>query len=354
LSRKLLYTISGVRRLLRVDDDGNELVIFTGTFSSQAANQLTFVPVISDLEGEGSPLNEVKGGYQRPGKGSRMKQFAKYLGENALAIVPPVLLSTRDRWEFESKSKEFGIIKVYGPAAIVDGQHRLGGYILRAEKLDDFREIDFVAYAGLAYAVEAQAFVTINGKAQKVPKGVERLISNRWSTKISMLLTESGTSPLYERIYIVGSKDLEFGFFNLSSFDKQVERTFSHGSFLGLHDDEDIGTLYAIIERYWQLIAKHFSDEWEDIDRKKQEFKLLELTGVIAWSYAASEILGRNFDSSKNKMNWAKVESLIEGIASCGYVDWSKDGAFAGRTGEYGGRRIYKELQKAIIVIQED
>ena len=129
--------IEGIRRYTRVDHDGNELVYYTGLMPSNIAKQITFVPVMKDLAGQKSPLNEIGNGYQRPGSGSRMRQFSKYLSATPLAIVPPVLLSTRNKWTFiESEDADFGDLEISGPAAIIDGQHRMGGFIHLFESED--------------------------------------------------------------------------------------------------------------------------------------------------------------------------------------------------------------------------
>ena len=106
MSKGSKAVIEGVRRHIREDDAGNELVYYTGTISSEIAKAITFVPVMKNLVGRKSPLVEIGNGYQRPGSGPRMKTFSKYLHIHPLAIVPPVLLSTRDRWIFEESEDE--------------------------------------------------------------------------------------------------------------------------------------------------------------------------------------------------------------------------------------------------------
>jgi hypothetical protein len=59
---------------------------------------------------------------------------------------------------------------------------------------------------------------------------------------------------------------------------------------------------------------------------------LLELTGFIAWSRIAYEILGRSYLEGIG-MAWDNVTNLVR---VCGEVDWRKDGQYAGRTGLAG------------------
>jgi DNA sulfur modification protein DndB len=346
--------IEGVRRYYREDEDGNELVYYTGLMPSDIAKQITFVPVMKDLAGQKSPLNEIGNGYQRPGSGSRMRQFSKYLSAAPLAIVPPVLLSTRNRWTFiESEDADFGDLEISGPAAIIDGQHRMGGFIHLYESEDVVREIDFVAYENLSVDEEAQVFNTINGNAKGVPKGVGRIIEGSWSTKVVLMLKEDPGSPFYEKIFIASKREIDGALFNLASFDKEVKRTFGHGSFSGLVADENIEIMYEIMQKYWDLISEYFPVEWEDIYEKPrdQQYKLLELTGIIAFSLAAGDILGPNFDPNTLTMDWEQVRAIIEALAASGYLDLRKVGEFSAATGLVGGPRIHRKIQRALASI---
>jgi DNA sulfur modification protein DndB len=353
-ARKTLTVITDVKRFVREDELGNELVYYSGVISSDEAKDITFVPVMKELHGNKSPLNEVQGGYQRPGLGTRMRAFGRYLEATELAIVPPVLLSTRGRWRFVEEDGDFGHIEVQGQAAIIDGQHRLGGFIYLFEANEEVRAIDFVAYDGLDADEEARVFNTINGNAKGVPKGVGAVIDGEWSTQVALRLKEDSGSPFQDKIFIAAKREIPGALFNLSSMQEQIRRTFSHGSFASLTNDEDVDAMYSIAERYWETIAEAFSEEWEDINRKPkdQEFKLLELTGIIAWSLAAGDILGPNFDSNSKSMDWEAVEELITQLADSGLIDWTKSGEFANATGAVGGPKIHRKIQQALAQIR--
>lgn len=349
MTRGRAIRIENVQRFQREDEDNNVLVYYTGLLTSDIAKDITYVPVMKNLVGNKSPLVETGNGYQRPGSGSRMRTFANYLEKNQLAIVPPVLLSTRDKWTFiEGDFEDFGDIEVGGPAAIIDGQHRLGGFISLFESKNIVMSIDFIAYEGLNAKQEAAVFNTINGNAKGVPKGVGKVIEGSWSTKLALRLKEEAGSPFYEKIFIASKSEIEGSLFNLSSFDKEINRTFSHGSFSILVEEEDLDLMYEIMQNYWDLIAEYFPVEWEDIYEKPrdQQYKLLELTGIIAWSGAAGDILGPQFDSGTRMMDWEKVREIISEIASSGDLDLRKDGEFENATGAIGGPKIHRKIQQ--------
>ena len=61
--------------------------------------------------------------------------FKKYLKEYSNRLIPPVILSARGKWEFQAldESNEIGSLKINGKAAIIDGQHRIGGIVSHNE-----------------------------------------------------------------------------------------------------------------------------------------------------------------------------------------------------------------------------
>ena len=102
------------------------------------------------------------------------------------------------------------------------------------------------------------------------------------------------------------------------------------------------------MSRFWTIIADQLDEEWSDIDKLKPEtgrrshfeYKLLELTGLIAWAYTGAQIFSRSY-SEQTGMNWDNVIRLVEIVSG---IDWRKDGEFAGRTGEAGGKIMADEM----------
>ena len=90
------------------------------------------------------------------------------------------------------------------------------------------------------------------------------------------------------------------------------------------------------------------------MDRSPQLFKLLETTGLIAWSLSGSDILGPAFDPITKTMNWDMVRAKIAAVAVEGMLDWRKDGEFQGLTGEVGGAKIHKKIQAILAAAAAD
>lgn len=266
--------------------------------------------------------------------------------------MPPVLLSGREQWKFIPQSQgahDIGSVEVYDAAAIIDGQHRIGGYVRLFELRGDARPIDFILIPELDLEEEIREFVTINNTQKGVPKALTSFLGISTGDKasdeaeIAWGLNQRDDSPFKDKI--TRQKLQQQHLFALHSVAKNVGRTFNHGAFEETFPDNKLD----IIIQYWRTIADFHPAEWEDIEKEKRtefEYKLLELTGFIAWSLVGPQILGASFDAETQSMNWDKVESLFEKVR--GRIDWAKDGQYLGRTGEVGGEAIRREIERCI------
>lgn len=326
---------------------------YYGHLSSDKLKDLTFVPVI-EASTKTFLNEETEGGYQRPASHSRMRAFKKFLEANPDSVVPPILLSGRGHWEFSpsGSSGDFGDLVVRAPAAIVDGQHRAGGYVLLfegdgREEGGDARNVDFILINEKDLDREMKEFTVVNSTQRGVPKPLTEYLSGSEEASIAWELNTREDSPFKERI--TRTKLSKSQLFALHSVAKEIRDLFSHGSLEDLTTDEKIDALIS----YWVIIADERPVEWSDIEalddptrkgRGDFEFKMLELTGFIAWSRIGKQILSRAY-SSQAGMNWDRVRKLVR---LCGNVDWRKNGEFEGLTGAVGGPRIVKVMESLL------
>ena len=128
----------------------------------------------------------------------------------------------------------------------------------------------------------------------------------------------------------------------------RFKRLFSLDGF-DLDPHLDVNEKIEFMSHFWRIIAKQLQNEWLDIEklddpetkgRRDFEYKLLELTGLIAWSYTGARIFSRSYNEETG-MDWDQVSYLV-GEAS--RIDWHKDGEYAGRTGEAGGKIMATEM----------
>lgn len=317
-------------------------IYYIGKLTSDIAKDVTFAPVVEDSE---TYLTQILDrGYQRPGRKPRMNQFKKYLKEFNNRLIPPVILSARGKWIFESSEDgPVGKIEIEGRAAIVDGQHRLGGIVSHFQDTNEPISFDFICFDNLSYDEEVEEFLTINGKQVGVSKALQTYLGGDPNKDLAWELNEHDDSPFYKRISrtTVGPNHL----FALHSITKNVARTFAHGSLSEL----DHATKKDVLLRYWNCIKSTNQTAWADFykERKRDHtHKLLELTGNIAWSLVAPEILLRGFSPVDESFDWEEIDNVVSFVSQD--MDWEKQGEFFGLTGEVGGRRIANHLQSAL------
>ena len=337
--------ITGVGEITGVIEktQGEQKYLF-GTIGSDKIKNVTFVPVIEPSRK--TYLNEItEEGYQRPGSVFRMRKFAEFLRENPNSVVPPVLLSGRGHWKWRPREQAqySGQLIIQGKAAVIDGQHRLGGFVSLYEESEDIRDISFILLLNLTIEEEMQEFVVVNNSQKGVPKPLTAYLEDEPEAQVGWALNEDSDSPFKGRITRTNLQPTQL--FALHSVAKQVKRLFSIGSVKDLDVDQKI----EFMSRFWIIIADQLPDEWSDIEkldnpetrgRRDFEYKLLELTGLIAWAHTGAHIFARSY-SEGTGMNWDNVSRLVEEASG---IDWRKSGEYEGRTGEAGGKIMADEM----------
>jgi DGQHR domain-containing protein len=348
----VITVIENVSRRVRTAIDGSTQEYFVGQLSSSVAFEATFVPVIGEeanrIRRPRIYLQETNDGYQRAGSYRRMESFARYMAENELRFTPAVVLSGRNHWKFDEESQS---ITVTGPAAIIDGQHRLGGFIAAYQNDGFDRLVDFVVM-NVSNAEEEQLFLDINSNAKSVPTGIVSVLGRTTGSLVAEELNTNPDSIFRGRFYI--SQKSPGTLFNIASVAKEVGTTFGHGVFEDIRDNVDL--MFEIMSSYWEIIASAFPSEWEDIDKRTndKQYKLLELTGLMAFSQAASQILVPAYDAEKMTVDFDLVEEIVNYIAQAEdqkgkrELDLSKTGMFEGRTGFGGAGPINGRIQQIV------
>ncbi len=320
-----------------------------GTISSDKVKDVTFVPVIE--RSRKTYLNEiVENGYQRPGSDSRMRKFSRFLKENPNSVVPPVLLSGRGNWKFKSEGHEqdSGKLIIQGKAVIVDGQHRLGGFVHLYEQEGDIRDVSFILLPNLNHTQEKEEFVVVNNTQQGVPRALAAFLDgDDDDAKVGWSLNLLPDSPFKGRI--TRTRMQRGHLFALHSVARQIKRMFSLDG-IELDPYLNVNQKIGIVSQFWEIIANQLPTEWSDIEkldnpdtrgRRDFEYKLLELTGLIAWAYTGARIFARSYKENDNDMNWDQVSYLVETVSG---IDWRKNGEYENQAGEVGGKSIAKEM----------
>ena len=155
---------------------------------------------MSDLVSDGfynvetlDPIDGNDKGYQRLLNTSRAKKLADYVvkGQNSKdAFLPTsVFLATDKELQFDGSTNTLSIdSSITGPFSVVDGQHRLEGLKMAAEK--DSRVLDFEVPVNIAVNLPKIAqmchFLIVNTTQKSVDKSVEQRIIARLSDALDI------------------------------------------------------------------------------------------------------------------------------------------------------------------------
>lgn len=339
--------IAEIENIFKIGEGGQER--YFGQIKTDLLKQVTQVFYFEyEPKNYCHQVEEIDGvkGYQRRARPSRQKAFGSYLEEHGQNFVcPPVYLNARGKWEFvpDAPNSNTGKIIIHEPANIIDGQHRAGGFIYAYEELNNIQNAEFVAFKELSLEYERRVFNTINTTQKGVPPSLSVGIeTEKWQNRITKMLAENSTSPFVGLISLSGEMKPDHKF-QAAQVAKNVVRTFSDDVFksVELSDDER----FDFITEAWSLIREKFPTEWEsEIPKKEMQYKLFELTGLIAWSVVFQRRLGIYFNTTTKHIDFNGLSLAIDKVVN--EIDWAKTGDFEGLTGEVGGQRIATEIMK--------
>lgn len=339
-------TVATIPNCIR--DKRGSLTLYKGSFPSDIATKIAQVHVFEvSRSNYVHEIVELHGneGYQRPATKSRQNDFAEYLRNKTVdqTFSPPIVLNARGLWSFRPRVKtgEFGTLHIGGIANIIDGQHRLGGFISHFQRTGDTRPVDFVAYDNLDSDQEKWVFHTINTNQKGVAGALSVIIDDgKWYNRVARDIAEKSSSPFIDRISKAGSAGPKY-LWKLDAVAKNVRRMFLDGTFEQTPEE----SRFDMFVKYWGKIRDTHTEAWMDFERPKRQWrhKLLELTGLIAYCRLFRDTFKKYYNAPTDTVDWSAIEKDLDELA--GRLDLRKEGTFQGRTGEYGGNEILQKMQ---------
>tara|TARA_X000000950_G_scaffold266160_1_gene341332 strand:- start:1158 stop:2309 length:1152 start_codon:yes stop_codon:yes gene_type:complete len=326
-------------------------------------------------------LEEIDKGYQRTATVSRQRKIAEFLSENPDSIIPPVLLSDRGLWKFNGNG-QVGELEISDKAAVVDGQHRLGGMRFLNDLDDNSNNnlmIPFVCVANLEKKEEEMQFLTINNEQKGLQKQHTAVLRiDQWHNACAMSLNENG--PFRERIQTGGPKEkwqLDWKLNSVASMINQVFKTKSGDDdpWGFSSDDERKDNIPNLLIKYWEIVVDVFDEEYSDIDKipspygeeyggegntKTFEYKLLEFTGFLVFMRILKLYATTFWNRSEHLLNEDVIYKYLNIIkterdsssSTEGYdvpiIDLRKIGKYQYNTGLAGAPVIVKDVQNLV------
>jgi len=352
-----------------------DLLLFTSSFPVRDLIQNDFYS-IERLD----PSDQGVSGYQRLLQTSRARRLADYIVrglESKDAFLPTsVFLATDKAIEFDSVKNTISFdLNSVGPFSVVDGQHRLEGLRLAAEK--DERVLDFEIPVNIASEMpllhQMCHFLIVNTTQKSVDKSIEQNIYSRltqyqntedtpnlpqWIKKI----VDRGDVDKALRITQFLNQEPESAWENkvqMANEPRKKTTTIKQGSFVAainkyflvpsnpLLASADLETQKKILLNYWKAIANLLDEEKDTVLFKTNGLALFSRFSIPFFVKiqgttnkftinAMQELLQTCFDN---------IEGQYEGI---GFADWWNKGGTASSMNMAAIGNIVSEMSRAL------
>jgi DGQHR domain-containing protein len=317
-------------------------------------------------------------GYQRLLNVARAKKLADYIvqGQDSHdAFLPTsVFLATAQSIEFNEHDHtiEFDT-SVIGPFSVVDGQHRLEGLKMAAQK--DTRVLDFEVPVNIGINLPAIAqmchFLIVNTTQKSVDKSVEQRIIGRltealdvddlpslpkWilrtvergevdkAIKYADYLNETPESPWFQKIRMANS-DSDKGAINQKSFVKAIVKyVLTANNPISIYKEFDKEK--RIFLNYWTAIKNTLDDGDSET--------LYKYGGVELFCKFSIPFFTKPQDRGDFKVSTMEtlLKSCLENVdgeyAGVGHPDWWKTGGQAGRLNAGALNIVCQEMTSAL------
>ena len=341
---------------------------------------------VSDLLADGfysvdklDPEDETDSGYQRVLNKARAKKLADYIvaGQDSKdAFLPTsVFLATDQSIDFNSADNTIQIdTGKVTPFSVVDGQHRIEGLRMAAEK--DKRVLDFEIPVNIAIkltSIEQMChFLIVNTTQKSVDKGVEQRIYARLTAALDVedlpslprwvlstvqkgeiekalkyvdYLNKAEDSPWCGKIQIA-NKDSDTATVNQKSFVKAIVRYVltANNPLTALKDFDKEKKIFA---NYWKAIINILDDGTPSL-------VLYKYTGVELFCKFSIPFFTKLLD--RGNFTVPTMENMLRGCfenmdgenAGVGHPDWWKRGSNASRMNAAAINVVSSEMAKAL------
>lgn len=318
-------------------------------------------------------------GYQRLLNTARAKKLADYIlkGQDSKdAFLPTsVLLATAESIPFDEKNNTIKLdTSKICPFSVVDGQHRLEGLKIAAEKDPRVLEFEVPVNIGIKLPFIAQMchFLIVNTTQKSVDKSVEQRIIARltealdvedipslpkWilntvergevdkALKHAMYLNEAADSPWKDKILMANATSDESTTINQRSFVKAIVKyVLTANNPLGVY--KDFEKEKKIFLNYWKTIASFLDDGQDSVLFKYNGVELFCKFSTPFFMKLQNQ--GSFTIASMKALLGACFENVEGEYAGVGHPEWWAKGSKASFLNSAAINVVYQEMSKAL------
>ncbi len=325
------------------------------------------------------PEDKIKTGYQRVLNRARAKKLADYIlqGQDRQDVFLPtsILLATDRNIELNESNNTITISsEEIGPFSVVDGQHRLEGLRMAAEK--DDRILGFQVPVNIAINLDAISqmchFLIVNTTQKSVDKAVEQRIYARLTEVVDVENIPSlpkwiqkivNQGEIDKALKIVDYLNSESespwrGKIQMAN-DTKSGTTMKQGSFVTLLKKHflvannplinmgDLDKEKKIFLNYWKAICHFLDDESDSVLFKYNGVHLFSLFSIPF--FITLTLANKGFTVEKMKEELQNCFESMEGEhAGVGHPEWWHKGNHASGMNATAIARVVQEMTKAL------
>ena len=323
-------------------------------------------------------------GYQRLLQEVRAKRLAEYLvdahKEQEAFLPTSVFLATSKTLASDEDRNELTIdTEATGPFNVVDGQHRISGLVMAAERDPELKAFEVPANiaVGLNDVSQMTHFLIVNTTQRSVDKAVEQQIVARLTSmvdvesmptlpkwirkqvakgedaralKIAQYLNEEPSSPWFERIKMANDESAAKGAVTQKSFVTSLKKHILNPSNPISSDHFDADKQQRILLNYWIAVAKVFIEQGDDtsVVLKSNGFTFFHTISPAVFLYLAN-LRDFKVDVIEKLLRDASA-NLNQDAASVGTPQFWKRGSKASGINRQAIRKYASAFENAISI----
>ena len=320
-------------------------------------------------------------GFQRVLDTGRARKIADYVLDNidnpeGVFIPTSIFLATEGHVFFDSSTKLITIDEDALPFSVVDGQHRLEGFRMAAEK--DRRVLDFEVAINICSRMpllhQMCHFYIVNTTQRKVDEAIgQRIIARltqehgmgefpalpKWmqrlvemgdiddALKIAEYLNDEVDSPWFEKIIMANQNRRDGGVINQKSFVKAIKQNFvTAANPISVEFSGDRQKQCRVIKNYWTGIANCIQPEDDSVFFKTNG---LEIFSKLSIPFSMKLQERRDWSVSGVENLFTHLSENVEGdFAAVTHSEWWKRGGPSSSINAAGRKPIVDALTRAI------
>lgn len=235
----------------------------------------------------------------------------------------------------------------YASLELIDGQHRLFGFVLAEPATRKHFNLAVIGIANIGAELRTKTFVAINDKAKKVDPNLVAYLKynddeivcqqNNELMAIKIAVELNKISPFKKKIRLLDVGNQKITLKGFAGYD--LKGLIGHRGLLRKHYNHNSGEYVKVLRLYFNLLKSTFPDQWNDPDK----YIIFTNKGISAFLKLLRSIL----KTEEKKLNKKDIVKYLKALKK-NIKDWDIDSLKKSYVGSQGWKEFHRDLVKAI------